>query len=338
MQYAIKLHDEQALVHRSTRSHPLSVRLVRESGTAYRLPAADAYAKRLAEEAERWLDHVRERSRMKEETLVRKALHSVAFSLRHRAHDLAVPTKLAGTAKHQRQLWEAVRARVPLGTPLDIHEERDGQGDGGRVRLAVSHDGERLGEVQPKHVGWFAPLVPFGAGVFLTRVTGHETEGYRLGMNVCFGRVGGAVSALRHALGTDLGGDGSGPQSGAEAAVALRPVPAPARVHGGDGAAGSPPALASEDVRLWRDRDGTAHASVPHAVRHSPTGVEWGYGGSGPADLARSVLLRFADEATAERLYQLYKAEVIARVPEAGGTIRAADVRAWLAVHTDGPC
>lgn len=28
-----------------------------------------------------------------------------------------------------------------------------------------------------------------------------------------------------------------------------------------------------------------------HVVRHSPSGLSWGYGGSGPADLARSLLL-----------------------------------------------
>ena len=28
-----------------------------------------------------------------------------------------------------------------------------------------------------------------------------------------------------------------------------------------------------------------------HVVRHSPTGLSWGYGGSGPADTARSILL-----------------------------------------------
>ena len=27
-----------------------------------------------------------------------------------------------------------------------------------------------------------------------------------------------------------------------------------------------------------------------HAIRHSPTGLSWGYAGSGPADLALSVL------------------------------------------------
>lgn len=35
---------------------------------------------------------------------------------------------------------------------------------------------------------------------------------------------------------------------------------------------------------LYRDQ-------LPHIVRHSPTGFEWGYCGSGPADLARSLLI-----------------------------------------------
>jgi hypothetical protein len=30
-----------------------------------------------------------------------------------------------------------------------------------------------------------------------------------------------------------------------------------------------------------------------HAVRHSPDGFQWGYGGSGPAELARCILLDF---------------------------------------------
>jgi hypothetical protein len=33
-----------------------------------------------------------------------------------------------------------------------------------------------------------------------------------------------------------------------------------------------------------------AEEPLRHIVRHSPTGMTWGYGGSGPADLARSLL------------------------------------------------
>lgn len=34
-----------------------------------------------------------------------------------------------------------------------------------------------------------------------------------------------------------------------------------------------------------------ARRSLRHIAYHSPTGLEWGYGGSGPADLARSILV-----------------------------------------------
>ena len=84
-----------------------------------------------------------------------------------------------------------------------------------------------------------------------------------------------------------------------------------------------------EDVVLWRTLGGEAHASVPHAVRHSPSGIEWGYGGSGPADLALSVLLAFTDEPPANALYQRFKHEVVTVVPEEGGVLRAADIRRW---------
>jgi hypothetical protein len=37
--------------------------------------------------------------------------------------------------------------------------------------------------------------------------------------------------------------------------------------------------------------EGESLGQLRHVVRHSPTGLSWGYGGSGPADLARSLLL-----------------------------------------------
>lgn len=262
------------------------------------IPAADLHARRIAREAEGWFRLADERGRMRPDAVLAKALDATAFSVRHRTHSLAVPSKLQGTAACQGALWRLVRERVPFGAPLDVVE------DG--VALVVSTDGERLGLVQPKHAPWLRPLVPFGAAVYLGRVTGHEREKYSLGLNVVFGGVGAALDRLRHALG--------------ETAAAIEVGPA------GDGGAVG-------DVVLWREPDGTARASVPHIVRHSPTGLEWGYNGSGPADLARSVLLAFADEATADRLHVAYKDEVVAHVPEHGGVIRAADIRAWLAAE-----
>jgi hypothetical protein len=65
-------------------------------------------------------------------------------------------------------------------------------------------------------------------------------------------------------------------------------------------------------------------------VYHSPTGFEWGYGGSGPADLALNILALFVHPAEAYRLHQAYKWDVIGGVPQVGATIAAASVRAWL--------
>ena len=54
---------------------------------------------------------------------------------------------------------------------------------------------------------------------------------------------------------------------------------------------GQLPALLNGDFILRRGINDKALTNVPHHVtHHSPTGYEWGYGGSGPADLALNVL------------------------------------------------
>jgi hypothetical protein len=50
-------------------------------------------------------------------------------------------------------------------------------------------------------------------------------------------------------------------------------------------------------------------------VNHSPTGFEWGYGGSGPAQLAFALLLDFFESPSEAMLfYQDFKWKVIARI------------------------
>jgi hypothetical protein len=331
MTYITKVHS---LIYRTKTDSLPHVALVRD-GDGYELSSADAYARRIAEEAEAWLDHARERSRMRDTTLVAKAIHSVAFTMRHRAHDFAVPSKLSGTSKHQAALWAMVKDHVALGARLLIEEV---QGEK-RPRLTVSHEGERLGEVQSKHVPWLRPLIPFGAIVHLVRVTGTESD-YTLGCNVAFGRVGAAVTALNHALGTDTDSDGADAYGGDELPegrmkLVVHPVLHQHRApHDGDGADGvtQPPAPSLEKViSFWRDEQGILHMNVPHVKRHSPTGPEVGYSGSGPADAALSVLCAVTSREEAEHLYQLYKHDVIAQMPSTGGSITPASVRRWLA-------
>jgi len=263
---------------------------------------------------------------MRPGTLDAKALDACAFSVHHGASSLAVPSKLVGTSRHQPALRSLALDPNTSWLALDL----DSRGD----HLVVSHGRRPLGCVQPKHLGWVRPLVPFGLTVHLVRVTGTDASGqrsgYRLGCNVAFGHVGTALNRLAEAL-AGPGGDGS-ERSALRLVVSngIReeatqdrigiPVQPEYEVLTGD----------AEDVVLWRTAEGVARASVPHAARHSPTGIEWGYGGSGPADLALSVLLALADEQSANALYQRFKHEVVAAVPEGGGVLRATDVRAWV--------
>jgi len=50
----------------------------------------------------------------------------------------------------------------------------------------------------------------------------------------------------------------------------------------------------------WRDEKGNHvlanHRTLRHVIYHSPSGMSWGYGGSGPADLALSILAHYFKE------------------------------------------
>jgi len=66
------------------------------------------------------------------------------------------------------------------------------------------------------------------------------------------------------------------------------------------------------------DRDTRLASSLDAGFRyvnHSPTGFEWGYGGSGPAQLAFALLLdQTGNVATAREFYQDFKWRVIAKI------------------------
>jgi hypothetical protein len=56
--------------------------------------------------------------------------------------------------------------------------------------------------------------------------------------------------------------------------------------------------------------------------QHSPTGFEWGYGGSGPAQLALAILADYlGDSRRALAHYQAFKWDIIARLPRQGWTL-----------------
>jgi|LFRM01.1.fsa_nt_gb hypothetical protein len=67
-----------------------------------------------------------------------------------------------------------------------------------------------------------------------------------------------------------------------------------------------------------------------HICRHSLDGFEWGYGGSGPADLALSILTDTVEPEMAERHYMAFKREVISGLPFEGWQIKEELIRAWI--------
>ena len=63
---------------------------------------------------------------------------------------------------------------------------------------------------------------------------------------------------------------------------------------------------------------------------HSPTGFEWGYCGSGPAQLALAMLLIVADTDTAVQFHQEFKEKVVSFMPHDGWSTTVESVANWL--------
>ena len=88
------------------------------------------------------------------------------------------------------------------------------------------------------------------------------------------------------------------------------------------------------EAYAFKDVDGTQGPLPPRLdlANHSPTGFEWGYAGSGPAQLALAILADLlGDDSEARRLYQPFKFERIARLPrDPDWRISEAEVREWI--------
>jgi len=339
---------------------PSNTTLVRESParTGPQIPACEMHARRIAREAEAWLALATARTNQHPATLRSKAFNAATFSVARKATSLAIPSKLVGVSHHQRQLWTMVREQTATWSVLDIEDTGDG--------LAISYDGEPVGEIQPKHLGWARPLMSFGLRLYLSRITGTDRDRATLGCNVVFGHVGDAVGRLTDALAglsrpTDVklvsmvsSGDGA---TGEAPRALFGPPAIRLQAERGDGAPESADGLSlvvasgvpvrdehealtgsADDVVLFRRVDGTACMSIPHIVTHSPTGVDWGAkaGRAGMADFASSVLVHVADAETADALATLFVEGVVSRLPYRGGVIRAGDVQLWIQRSTAG--
>jgi hypothetical protein len=84
--------------------------------------------------------------------------------------------------------------------------------------------------------------------------------------------------------------------------------------------------------------DGKAIRLLEHIVKHSPTGMGWGYLGSGPSDLALSILTDYyrnlevpAPAAMAERYYKRFEQRVVAWLAYPGWRLSAAEIANLIA-------
>lgn len=78
----------------------------------------------------------------------------------------------------------------------------------------------------------------------------------------------------------------------------------------------------------------------PHEFRHSPEGFQWGYSGSGPAELARAILVALYPEDPVVRhpgCYQRFKAQVIAVLREDGFSLTSQQVDSWYRSWRETP-
>jgi hypothetical protein len=106
----------------------------------------------------------------------------------------------------------------------------------------------------------------------------------------------------------------------------------------------------TEALVLRRSSDGRPQTNVPHlAVAHSPTGFEFGYGGSGPADLALNAVEALLIEigfqgprmnvndgscfCIALTLHQDFKWQFIAKAPREGARFNFSEIKAWVESH-----
>jgi len=66
---------------------------------------------------------------------------------------------------------------------------------------------------------------------------------------------------------------------------------------------------------------------------HSPDGFEWGYGGSGPAQLALAILLHYTgNPKEALMWHQDFKWEFMAKAPQEGFVITADQIERYLSL------
>jgi|SRR5262245_282321 len=85
-----------------------------------------------------------------------------------------------------------------------------------------------------------------------------------------------------------------------------------------------------ETKKVWINGERLDSGPSLKIWNHSPDGFAWGYGGSGPAQLALAVLLKFTDSPTAVANYQSFKWEIISQLDQDDFEVEI-NINSWLA-------
>jgi hypothetical protein len=89
----------------------------------------------------------------------------------------------------------------------------------------------------------------------------------------------------------------------------------------------------SKGVEVCRDGEAFDPRPSQRIWNHSPDGFEWGYGGSGPAQLALALLADVLSPGLAEALHQRFKWEVVSRFDHDGWQITPSIILEWAASY-----
>jgi len=84
-----------------------------------------------------------------------------------------------------------------------------------------------------------------------------------------------------------------------------------------------------ETEKVWLNGKRLYPSKSQRVWNHSPDGFNWGYEGSGPAQLALAVLLEFVPQDRAVNLHLAFKREVIAALKQADFLV-SVDLGRWL--------
>jgi hypothetical protein len=156
---------------------------VQKSGS---IETNDAYTRRLVTEAKQWAGYAQRNSNLSATRVHNMALEATAFSLRYRAHSIAIPTKLIGTRALQDALELLLTTNVSPWRKLNLVPTNG--------RIEAHCEGGLLGWLRPSHV-WAWPLLTVGLEVRLINVSGNDADWKYLGCNVVITEVTRAIEA-----------------------------------------------------------------------------------------------------------------------------------------------